>query len=186
MVLRLLCFVNKGEILQFEGAAAAQPRCPPGPCRRILVVDDDVLILHLNTAVLSRLGYQTETAEDGAAAWEALQTNRYDLLVTDNNMPRLSGVELVKKVRSARMTLPVILASGNLPTRELDQNAWLQPVATLAKPFTPAALLATVNKAFREAGVAPDQTEPVQTFSQGEFGRRAHLQPRLPSALLVH
>jgi CheY-like chemotaxis protein len=73
-----------------------------------------------------------ETAVDGAAAWEALQATSYDLLITDNNLPKVSGVELLKKVRSARMILPVILASAALPAEELDPIPW----ATLIKPFS--------------------------------------------------
>jgi len=123
---------------------------------RILVVDDEVEIRLVSAAVLSRSGYQTETAEDGAAAWEALQSNCFDLLITDHNMPKVSGVELVKKLRSAHMTLPVILASGVMPTEELERNPWLQPVATLEKPFSSGQLLATVNEALAQVkAVAP-------------------------------
>jgi two-component system, OmpR family, KDP operon response regulator KdpE len=119
---------------------------------RILLVDDDPLTRHLYTKVLSRFGYQTETAEDGAAAWEVLQANGFGLLITDNNMPGFSGIELVKKVRSARLALPVILVSGNSPAAELDRYPWLQPVATLAKPFTSAELLGKVKSVLRESG----------------------------------
>ena len=118
---------------------------------RILLVDDEVLICQVCTRVLRHLGYQTETANDGAAAWEAIQANIYDLLITDNNMPKVSGVELVEKVRSANMSLPVILVSGNLPTGELNRNPRLKGVVTLAKPFTGDELLGTVNKVLRES-----------------------------------
>ena len=165
--------MKNGEILQSAESAAPQSRCQPRPFERILVVDDDELILRLNIAVLSCFGYQTESAEDGAAAWNALRANDYDLLITDNNMPRVSGVELVKKVRSARMTLPVILASGDLPTRELDRNPWLQPVATLAKPFTSEELLGVVRKVLSESAMTRDQTEAQPIYSQGNFGLQA-------------
>lgn len=139
--------------------AGAQARCQTSPPKRILVVADDMFILQVNAAVLSSFGYQTRTAEDGAAAWEALQANGYDLLITDNNMPRVSGVELVKKARSAHMTLPVILASGDLPALELEGNAWLQPVVPLRKPFTDDALLGTVKKVLRDTDRAREQIE---------------------------
>jgi len=113
---------------------------------RILVVDDDNEILRLNAGALALFGYRVDAAKDSAAAWRALLANNYDLLITDNNMPTLSGVELVKKVRSARMTLPVILASGRLPTEELDRNPWLQLAATLIKPFSSGQLLETVRQ----------------------------------------
>jgi len=115
------------------------------------LADDDDLIRQLYSRVLRCCGYQTETAEDGAAAWKALQAKSYDLLITDNNMPRISGVELVKKVRSAHMALPVIMASGNLPAGDLERNPWLLNVTTLAKPFTGDELLGTVEKVLRES-----------------------------------
>ena len=138
--------MKNDKVPQTGASPGAQARCQATPCNRILVVDDEVEIRQINAEVLRRVGYQTETAADGAAAWEALQANSYDLLITDNRMPKVSGVELVKKMRSAHMTLPVILASGLLPTEELDRNPWLQPLATLVKPFTGGQLLETVNQ----------------------------------------
>ncbi|MBE0544257.1 MAG: response regulator, partial [Verrucomicrobia bacterium] len=79
---------------------------------RILVVDDDDSIRQLNTAVLTRAGYTVDAAEDGVVAWHALNAESYDLLITDNNMPALTGIELLQKMRAARMCLPVIVASG--------------------------------------------------------------------------
>lgn len=116
------------------------------PRARVLVVDDDANILLLHTAVLSRSGYQVETAVDGVAAWDALRTGGFDLLITDCNMPKLTGMELIEKVRAAKMLLPIILMSGTLLPSELDQNAAQQSVATMAKPFTIQQLLATVNR----------------------------------------
>ena len=114
------------------------------PARRILVVEDDVFLRGCNADVLVRSGYEVDTAEDGAAAWEALQVNSHNLLITDNNMPRLSGVELVKKMRTAHMTLPAVLASGLMPKKELARYPWLQFAATLQKPFTGDTLVSTV------------------------------------------
>jgi DNA-binding response OmpR family regulator len=137
--------------------ASAQARCGTNPPHRILVVDDDVDIRQVNAEVLILSGYQVDVAEDGAAGWEALHANSYDLLITDNNMPKISGVELVKKLRSARMALPVILASGAMPAEELN----LQLAATLRKPFTGDELLGTVNKVLRATNSAREQTEPL-------------------------
>jgi len=115
------------------------------------VVDDEGEIRQLSAGALVRFGYRVDLAEDGAAAWKALHANSYDLLITDNNMPKMSGVELVKKLRCARMTLPVILASGELPTEELDRNPWLQFAATLVKPFSSGQLLETVGTVLLDA-----------------------------------
>jgi acetyltransferase-like isoleucine patch superfamily enzyme/CheY-like chemotaxis protein len=128
-----------------DQAAAKPDGGQANPPHRILVVEDNRDLRQLNTGMLIHSGYAVEVAEDGAAAWEALQANRYDLLITDNNMPRLTGIELLKKLRSARMGLPVIMATGTVPTQELAQNPWLEPVATLAKPYAPGQLLDTVK-----------------------------------------
>jgi DNA-binding response OmpR family regulator len=146
---------------------------PGSVTTRILLVDDDALVRQLCAQVLRCFGYQTETAKDGALAWKALQAKSFDLLITDNNMPKVSGVELVKKVRSAHMALPVILVSGTLPTEELDRDRWLQPVATLAKPFTGNELRGTVRRVLRESAVTREQTESSPIFSQGKLGNRA-------------
>jgi DNA-binding response OmpR family regulator len=140
-------------VLQTEESTDAQARCQATPSNRILVVDDDIDLRVLSADVLAHSGYQVDTAEDGAAGWEALHAKSYDLLITDHSMPKLSGVELVKKLRSARMALPVILASGALPTEELDRNPWLQPTATLLKPFTTAKLLGTVKEVLAQPTV---------------------------------
>jgi DNA-binding response OmpR family regulator len=133
----------------------------PNPPQRILVVDDDSLIRHLNTEVLIHSGYEVDTAEDGAAAWEILQTKAFNLLITDHSMPVMTGVELVKKLRSARMALPVILVTGTLPLEELARNPELQLAAILSKPFTVEELLDTVKNVLRATISAPWQIEPL-------------------------
>jgi len=133
-------------------AAVAPTRNPANPSQRILVVEDDAAIRQLNAQVLVRSGYRVDAAEDGAAGWEALHAKNFNLLITDHDMPKLSGLELVKKVRSARMTLPVILATGALPEEELERHPWLQLAATLLKPFSPDQLLETVQEVLRAAG----------------------------------
>jgi two-component system, cell cycle response regulator CpdR len=114
--------------------------------RRILVVDDDDDIRRFNAEALSGSGYHVEAAVDGAKGWEALNANHYDLLITDNSMPNLSGVELIKKLNDARLPVRVILASGVPPAEESE----LRLAATLPKPFTLDELLGTVKKVLGE------------------------------------
>lgn len=127
-----------------ESASKTVPSEPRLP-QRILVVEDDADIRRLNAEVLMDAGYQVDTAEDGAVAWDALQFYSYDLLITDHNMPNVSGVDLLKKLRAARMILPVVLVSGTLPTEELNRHPWLQIEATLLKPYSLGELLAVVR-----------------------------------------
>ena len=138
---------------------AAPARHTPGVrqsrSRRVLLVEDDAAISRFSRAMLFESGYWVDTAADGHAGWEALHSNCYDLLITDNNMPKLTGLELVKKLRSARMSLPVIMASGSFGVDEWNRNRSLNINAIVPKPFTGDQLLATVNQVlvrFRAVG----------------------------------
>jgi DNA-binding response OmpR family regulator len=116
---------------------------------RILVVDDDNNSRQQSVNVLVGSGYDVEGVKDGAAGWDALQANDYDLVVTDNKMPKMTGIEMIAKLRSARMSVPVIMATGILPTHEFARKPWLKPEATLQRPFTNDELLETVRNVLR-------------------------------------
>jgi CheY-like chemotaxis protein len=81
--------------------------------QRILVVEDEPNIRRLNVDMLIWSGYEVDSAADGAVAWELLQQNHYDLLITDNEMLNVSGVELLGKLHAAHMTLPCGHGHGN-------------------------------------------------------------------------
>jgi two-component system, cell cycle sensor histidine kinase and response regulator CckA len=122
------------------------PPLPGKSVQRILVVDDDISIRQLSTEMLIRSGYEVDAAADGAAGWKALQGKPYDLLITDNFMPKVTGIEMVKKLHAAGMKLPVIMATAMLPQEEFVLHPWLQAVTTLLKPFRAVELLAAVQK----------------------------------------
>ncbi len=121
------------------------------PTRRILVVDDDLCNRQLVTEMLIQSGYEADPAADGAAGWEALQAKAYDLLITDNFMPKITGLEMVKLLRGRSATLPVIMATGAIPTGELERHPWIKISAFLLKPYGAGQLLRTVRKVLREA-----------------------------------
>jgi DNA-binding response OmpR family regulator len=134
------------QLLTFNGTPSPVP--PPHPTKpphHILVLDDDEDIREICVEALSQHGYQVDTAADGEAGWEALQARPYDLLITDHNMPKLSGLDLVKKVRAAGMPLAVIVASGSLSPEELGRHPSIQISAALPKPFSPAELVQAVQ-----------------------------------------
>ncbi|MEP6467683.1 MAG: response regulator [Parafilimonas sp.] len=136
------------------------------PRRRILVVEDDENIRRFNAEALTGYGYHVEIAVDGAEGWTALNANRFDLLITDNNMPNLSGLELIKKLNDARMPVRVILASGTSLAEESD----LRLAATLPKPFSRRELLGTVKKVLGETdsdGWQDGQNRVFQRHHQG-------------------
>ena len=127
--------------------------------RRILVVDDDRDARQLTVDVLTSSGYEVEGVKDGAAGWAALQARHYDLIITDNRMPRMKGIEMIAKLRAASMTLPVIMATGLLPTHEFVRRPWLKPDITLEKPFSNDDLMEAVKTLLSSDDGRDDQKE---------------------------
>src|SRR5262249_51365561 len=80
---------------------------------RILLVGEDPTLSRLMSLFLHHAGYAVDTAADGEQGWVALKLKHYDLLMTDNDMPRLTGLELVRRLRETGMTLPIIVVSGS-------------------------------------------------------------------------
>ncbi len=133
------------KVMPITNSASTPLASPTSPPSCILVAEDDGYIRRLNTEVLTGSGYDVDAAEDGAVAWDTLQVKRYDLLITDNDMPKVSGVELLKKIHSANLAVPVIMATGTLPSEEFRRHPWIQPAATLLKPYTGEDLLRAVQ-----------------------------------------
>jgi len=142
-----------------------QPHAP----YRILVVDDDESLRQLNSEVLKQSGYEVDVADDGDCAWELLQLHNYDLVITDQRMPRVSGIELLRKLRAARMEVPVIMATGTSPQAEFTRQPWLQPAAVLLKPYTISELLVVVRNVLYAAECPREQINALLTWRDHAF-----------------
>ena len=142
--------------------------------QRILVVDDDNHTRQLSLAVLAGAGYDVEAVKDGAAGWDALQAKTYDLIITDNKMPKMTGMEMLEKLRAARMAVPVIMATACVPTHEIDCKPWLKPDATLQRPFSNDAILEAVKGILRTDGGNDSRNEArrEQTLRASEISYR--------------
>ena len=81
---------------------------------RVLVADDSITARHMQVRLLDECGYQVETVNDGVQAWQRLQHSDFDMLVTDVDMPNLSGFQLLARVRAdPRLALlPVLIVSA--------------------------------------------------------------------------
>ena len=142
--------MRNNRILRGEEPTGTPRQCLTNNRVRILVVDDDSDLRLLYAFALGRPGYDVDGAKDGEAGWDALQSGHYNLLITENELPYLTGLELVRKLRAACMDLPVVMASGRLPAQDLAQNPSLRLAATLLKPFAVDALLNTVKTVLRQ------------------------------------
>ncbi len=114
---------------------------------RILLAEDDDDVRRVLAKALERPKWQVDEAADGEAAWAAHCGNRYDLIITDHRMPRLTGLELIMRVRAERPDLPCILISGEFPAEPAELDLLIRPGQTLGKPFMLHDLVVVVNAA---------------------------------------
>lgn len=78
----------------------------------ILLVDDNKMGLAARRVVLEELGHKVVTAANGVDALSALEAQSFDLLITDWKMPKLDGIELIRRLRESQNAIPIILLSG--------------------------------------------------------------------------
>src|ERR1700733_6369666 len=102
---------EKVTLSEFRSAPLSERK----PSYRILIVDDEDNDRDLNSRILIRAGYEVVGAVDGDAAWEAIQTQHFDLIITDYFMPKVTGVELLNKLRAAGVNLDVVFLTGEFP-----------------------------------------------------------------------
>lgn len=98
-----------------------------------------------------RSGYFVDTAADGLQGWEALQHAHYNLLITENAVPLLSGLQLASNARLAGMRLPILMTSASDSPLRDPAWTWLNIAAFLPKPFTLDALVGTVEQVLHSA-----------------------------------
>jgi DNA-binding response OmpR family regulator len=117
--------------------------------KRILLCDDEIHIIRAAEFKLARAGFEVECVSDGQFGWEAIERKTPDLLITDCQMPRLSGLELIERVRAnpATKDLPVMMltAKGFELSPEEMARRW-NVLAIIAKPFSPRDLLRRVEE----------------------------------------
>jgi two-component system chemotaxis response regulator CheY len=116
--------------------------------KKILIVDDALSVRVLARETLEPEGYEICDASDGAAALKAMETERYQLIITDHNMPNMCGIELVKRIRtghSHKFTPVLMMTTERSEARKEEaRNAGVK--AWLTKPFTPDRLRDAVKK----------------------------------------
>jgi len=128
-----------GEPAQAEAAPVADAARPASPLRgrRVLVVEDEPVVLELLARVLEGDGAEVTLARDGGEAWERLSGHSFDLVVTDLLMPNLSGQQLYERVAEERPELlrRIVFATGDLVREETMAFLEGLPNRILTKPL---------------------------------------------------
>ncbi|MFG1498248.1 chemotaxis response regulator CheY [Saccharospirillum sp. HFRX-1] len=118
---------------------------------KILVVDDFSTMRRIVKNLLRDLGFSnTHEADDGSSAWPMLQSSDFDFVVTDWNMPGMTGIELLKKIRSDERlkSIPVLMVTAEAKRDQIVAAAQAGVNGYVVKPFTAAALKEKIDKIF--------------------------------------
>ena len=115
--------------------------------KKVLVVDDEVHIIHVVAIKLRNNDFDVITATNGSEAFELACREKPDIVVTDFQMPVMTGLELVQKMRQDEGTkdIPVIMLTARSFAIEDDEKEELQISEYLSKPFSPRELLRSVE-----------------------------------------
>jgi len=118
---------------------------------RILVVDDFATMRKIIKNILGQLGFKNIIeADDGTTAWEILQKEPVDLIISDWNMPKMSGLELLKKVRADEKLkdTPFLMVTAEAQKENIIEAAKYRVSQYIVKPFTPETLKEKLEKIF--------------------------------------
>lgn len=126
---------------------------------KILIVDDNDTLREMLRYALELPGYSVETAFDGLSGLEKLEEDSYDLLITDNHMPRMGGLKLIEEISRRKMDIKIMLISGDLTGEVVKLAKERGVLECLDKPFSLNILRETVSKALAE-----------ETLSEKEYG----------------
>jgi CheY-like chemotaxis protein len=116
---------------------------------RILLVDDNKLGLIARKAVLEDAGHRITTALEGQEAFERFASEKFELVITDYKMPRMNGLELIRRIRERTETVPIILISGYAEALGMtEENTGADVVIAKSATEVPQ-LLRSVNRLLR-------------------------------------
>ena len=123
--------------------------------RKILVVDDEIHILRVVAIKLKNNGFEVLTASDGAEGFDIAQKENPDLIISDFQMPNMTGIEMVEKLRQQDNTrhIPVVMLTARGFAIEDQQKQNLNIAEFLSKPFSPKELLNTIEDVLESCAV---------------------------------
>lgn len=124
---------------------------------KILIVDDFSTMRRIVKNLLHDLGYTNTTeADDGKTAWPLLQSGEFDFVVTDWNMPGMTGIDLLKNIRGdARLAkLPVLMVTAEAQREQIIEAAKAGVNGYIIKPFTAVTLKEKLDKIFQRVAEA--------------------------------
>ncbi len=120
---------------------------------QVLVVDDFSTMRRIIKNILRQLGFTNiHEADDGTTAWEALNKSKIDFVISDWNMPQMTGIDLLRKVRSSEefATLPFLMVTAEAQQENIIEAVQAKVSNYIVKPFTAETLGQKIDKIFEK------------------------------------
>ena len=119
--------------------------------KKILICEDNQLAMHTLSFILEKEGFKSDTAEDGNKALTLLQNTDYDLILVDIHLPFISGLELIKYLRSdLKMNTPVLVLTAFSDLQMQRQAGELGISGYIVKPFDPSDLIQRIRSILKK------------------------------------
>jgi EAL domain-containing protein (putative c-di-GMP-specific phosphodiesterase class I)/CheY-like chemotaxis protein len=153
--------------------------------KSVLIVDDDEALARVLGKVLAAAGYEVSTAHDGTVAVEQIVRRTFDVIVSDIELPGMTGIDLLRVVRAYDLDVPLILMTGAPTVATAVEAVALGALQYLQKPFPNDVLLKAVEQASRLHRMAEIKRDALQVLGEvnNQAGDRAGLEVRLKRAL---
>ena len=124
---------------------------PYNPNMRVLIVDDFSTMRRIVRNILRQLGFNNVVeADDGTTAWETLNREKIDFIVSDWNMPKMTGIELLRKARACEQVAdtPFLMVTAEAQQENIIEAAQAKVSNYIVKPFTADTLKQKIDKIF--------------------------------------
>ena len=135
---------------------------------RILWTDDEIDLLRAHILFLEEKGYEVQTANNGTDAIELVKSNFYDIIFLDENMPGLSGLETLNKIKTIKPNVPVVMITKSEEEDIMDEAIGSKMADYLIKPVNPKQILLSIKKNVDQKRLVTQQTTSAY---QSEFSK---------------
>lgn len=145
------------------------------PKEKILVIDDEDVILQLFRDILTRINYEVKTATSGKEGIKLFEDERFDLIITDIKMPGISGIDIIRHVRENNNEVPIIVVTGHGTIDIAIDSLKLGSQGFILKPFTPEEIEAAIVDAMEKTRLLSENIKlrallPLFEFSKEIMG----------------
>ena len=135
---------------------------------KLLWVDDEIELLKAHILFLEKKGYEVDTVTNGYDALEQCAQTAYDLILLDENMPGINGLETLARIKEILPAVPVVMVTKSEEENIMDQAIGSKIADYLIKPVNPTQILLTLKKNIHQKEIV---TEVTQTAYQQDFGK---------------